>query len=60
MLKVQNFFFTCVANTRSSPMAKRATKPYKLFKVNAVKQHVAPINVAPDKSLKAFGIVEVT
>lgn len=41
---------TCVANTRSSPIAKRTRKTYRLLKQKAAKQNTAPNNVANDRS----------
>lgn len=41
---------TWVANTSSSPIAKRARKAYRLLKQKAAKQNTAPVSVANDRS----------
>lgn len=41
-----------MANTSSSPKAKRARKPYSLLNKKAPKQHAPPINVVNERSCK--------
>jgi len=41
-----------VAKTRSSPIEKRARKPYMLLNKKAPKQNAAPINVVVERSCK--------
>lgn len=43
---------TCVAKTSNSPKPKRNKKAYRFFMQNAVKQNIAPKNVAPESSCK--------
>jgi len=41
-----------VAKTSSSPIAKRARKPYSLLNKKAPKQHAPPTRVVNDRSCK--------